>query len=81
MKFYVYGLIWGSGAPKPEDILNQYVKAVPIKIPSTGQIAPHLEVEITTDELMAMVAAQEFDILISGDLLAFDGKFKRFRQR
>lgn len=64
MRFRVYGVLWGGGAPDPLDVLKRFV------------------VEITPEELMAMAASKDFDILISGnDYIAFDGNGRGFRQR
>lgn len=84
MKFRVYGIEWAAGGINPEYVLKKYVKdtPVPVTFPEKDKRAPHFDVEITPEELMAMAAAQEFDILICGSgFIAFDGKGRKFRQR
>ena len=83
MMFKVAGVVWGPGGVQPQDILKRYVAAEPRAISSDdSREAPFFEVEITSEELMAMASAQLFDILISGnDYIAFDGKGRGFRQR
>lgn len=82
MRFNVFGTTWAGGSPEPLSILQRFVAATPVLLERTDPwMAPHYEVEVTAEELMAMAEAQDFDILISGDLLAFDGLRRRFRQR
>lgn len=86
MKFIVFGTYWAGGMKmSPIDIINKYCKSEPKLIPENGNIAPHYEIDISGEELIAMAASNNFDILISrGDeyrLLAFDAYGKMFRQR
>lgn len=82
MLFRVYGVTWAGGAPDPLDVLKRFVADTPRLLQLTEPRAPHYEVEITPEELMAMAASKDFDILISGrDFLAFDGPGRGFRQR
>lgn len=83
MRFRVYGVLWGGGAPDPLDVLKRFVADTPKLLRlEEPRVAPHYEVEITPEELMAMAASKDFDILISGhDYIAFDGKGRGFRQR
>lgn len=83
MKFRVFGVEWAAGGVKPLDVLKKYVKDTPVLVPQEDKrMAPHYDVEITPEEMMAMAASQEFDIMICArGFLAFDGKGRMFRQR
>ena len=83
MLFKVFGRGWGPGGVEPIEVLQRFVAAEPkTLVPEDPRQATNFEVEITPAELMAMIEAKDFDILVSArGFLAFDGPGRQFRQR
>lgn len=83
--FILYKGHWGSGAPKGTDVMERHNIAVTEQV-INDQFEKSI-VELTPDQLAALVADSEIDILITRSyvdgwkLLAIDKAGKKFGQR
>ncbi len=85
MKFTFYGYPWAGGAPDPKDILDKFFPGRYQTIANDITHTTSFVLEVSENEIINLIMNVDYDVLIrdidDGKFIAFDKKWKGFRQR